>query len=125
MREIGRNEAGGSRRSPILWMGINRGRLPDGRKGMQRTRKIEDVMKNYTGTREVLQYRIGDYLPGRSGRGEAVGSRRKLTRGERRSENGMKFFKVGGLAELRTNSPWLCLVESVAETQKSENSGVA
>ena len=52
MREIGRNEAGGSRRSSILWIGINRGRLPDGRKGMQRTRKIEDVMKNYTGTRE-------------------------------------------------------------------------
>ena len=46
VREIGRKEAGESRGFPILCIVEDNGRcLPDGRKGMRRPGKIEDVKK--------------------------------------------------------------------------------
>ena len=44
VREIGLKEAGESRGFPILY-GNNRRCLPDGRKGIRRSGKIEDVKK--------------------------------------------------------------------------------
>ena len=54
VREIGRKKAGESKGFPILWMGIIRRCLPDGRKGMQSPGKIEDVKKIHARARKVL-----------------------------------------------------------------------
>ena len=52
VREIGQKEAGESRRFPIIRMGIC---LLDGRKRMQKPRKIENVKKKiYDRARKVL-----------------------------------------------------------------------
>ena len=55
VREIGRNEAGEQKGFAILRIGNNRRSLPDGRKGMRRPGKIEDVTKKiHARVRKVL-----------------------------------------------------------------------
>ena len=53
VKEIGRKEAGGERLSHLM-DGNNRKCLPDGRKGMQSSEKIENVKKIHFRARKVL-----------------------------------------------------------------------
>ena len=55
VREIGRKKAGESRGFPILWIGLIKRCLPDGRKGMQSPGEIENVKKKiHARARKVL-----------------------------------------------------------------------
>ena len=60
--------------------GNNRRCLPDGKKGMRRPGKVENVKKKiHARARKVLQHGIGDFaLASGVGRGEVGGSREKF-----------------------------------------------
>ena len=69
---------------------------------MQRPRKIEDMKKIRTGTREVFGREVGNSVwANGSGIEEVVGTCRKFTGGKMRVERRLRLFWARGLAELR------------------------
>ena len=83
--------------------GNNRRCLSDGKKGMRRPGKIEDMKKKiYARARKMLQHRIGNFVWASGSGGKKVGgSLKKFSRGERRAEGQIILHKARGLAELR------------------------
>ena len=103
VREIGRKEPGESRGFPILWNGNNGRCLPDGRKGMRRSGKIEDMKKKiHARARKVLQHGIGNFVwASGSGRGKVGDSRKKFSESERRAKGRVRLHRARGSVELR------------------------
>ena len=102
----------------------NNGRcLPDGRKGMRRRGKIEDVKKKiHARARKMLWHGIGNFVwASGSGRGEVGDSRKKLSGSEGRAKGRVRLLRARGSADLR--ELWLCYAGPLAEKRKSEISG--
>ena len=87
--------------------GNNRRCLPDGRKGMPRPGKTEDVKKKiHARTRKVLYHGIGNFVwTSGSGRGEIGGSHKKFSETERRAKGQMRLHRACGFGKLREVAP--------------------